>query len=395
MSSILFCFQITLLSSSHQHHLYPSQHSYFQDLALDTLDNLYEFNRDEAYASLVSVLPFKWGKYVTPLTIADDGEAMRFMGHACCQTFLHLVWLQYMDLDTAYWKVRICDLHCYAGISLSVAAVGILTRFCLVGDARTFGNQTPPCPCVVPISMTQPRPACPDAFLMSSIMNDTTDSNITWYIWFLHLWNKQTNKQTTTNLNHPRFLVFAAISTVGRGAFCKPSLHCFRQEEPLLWFLQGKISQGGRGVKAGRRYRTWACHEHASPTTGRHSGRWRQHPESRANWAMVLWAVTKRRGSGAGSWSLLGSVWKATTPAPVNKFLFNLVLNTETLVVVVVWVFFWGGMHLSSASPSSPNSSFLQYSTEEFVIVTTFFCRCHTWSSLACLHIFFWLSWRQ
>ena len=80
---------------------------YFQEISIYTLDNLYDFNRDEAYASCVSVLPFKWGKHVTPLSIADDACAMKFMGHSCSQTFLNLVWLQYMDLDTAHWKVGV------------------------------------------------------------------------------------------------------------------------------------------------------------------------------------------------------------------------------------------------------------------------------------------------
>ena len=82
---------------------------YFQEISIYTLDNLYDFNRDEAYASCVSVLPFKWGKHVTPLSIADDACAMKFMGHSCSQTFLNLVWLQYMDLDTAHWKVGVRD----------------------------------------------------------------------------------------------------------------------------------------------------------------------------------------------------------------------------------------------------------------------------------------------
>ena len=78
---------------------------YFQDLALETLDNLYEMNREDAYAALVSVISFHWGQYVTPLAIADDAEAKRFMGHACCQTFLNLLWMHYMDLDTSWWKL--------------------------------------------------------------------------------------------------------------------------------------------------------------------------------------------------------------------------------------------------------------------------------------------------
>ncbi|ELT91987.1 hypothetical protein CAPTEDRAFT_196769 [Capitella teleta] len=78
---------------------------YFQELAIQTLDNLYAFNRDEAYSSLVALIPFHWAKYATPLSIADDAGAMRFMGHSCCQTFLNLVWMKYMDLDTPKWKL--------------------------------------------------------------------------------------------------------------------------------------------------------------------------------------------------------------------------------------------------------------------------------------------------
>ena len=29
----------------------------------------------------------------------------RFMAHACCQTFLNLLWMQYMDCDTSKWKL--------------------------------------------------------------------------------------------------------------------------------------------------------------------------------------------------------------------------------------------------------------------------------------------------
>ena len=78
---------------------------YFQTLAVNTLTELYEMNRQEAYVSLVAMLPFDLGRYVTPITIARDASAMRFMSHACCQTYINLVWMKNMDLDTPYWLV--------------------------------------------------------------------------------------------------------------------------------------------------------------------------------------------------------------------------------------------------------------------------------------------------
>ena len=79
--------------------------AYFEALALATIDNMYEMSREDAYASLVALLPFRWSQNVTPLSIADSAECMRFMGHACCQTLLQLIWMHYMDLDTASWKL--------------------------------------------------------------------------------------------------------------------------------------------------------------------------------------------------------------------------------------------------------------------------------------------------
>ena len=79
---------------------------YFQTLAVNTLTELYEMNRQEAYLSLVAMLPFDLGRYVTPITIARDASAMRFMSHACCQTYINLVWMKNMDLGTPYWLVR-------------------------------------------------------------------------------------------------------------------------------------------------------------------------------------------------------------------------------------------------------------------------------------------------
>ena len=79
---------------------------HFQDVAIQTLTQLYDLNRKEAYSSLVAAVPFNWGQDVTPISIADDAKAMRFMGHACCQTFLDLVWMKYMELDTHKWKVN-------------------------------------------------------------------------------------------------------------------------------------------------------------------------------------------------------------------------------------------------------------------------------------------------
>ena len=78
---------------------------YFEHLAVQTIDNMYEMSREETYASLVAQLPFRWSQNVTPLSLADSAECMKFMGHASCQTFLNLIWMRYMDLDTAAWKL--------------------------------------------------------------------------------------------------------------------------------------------------------------------------------------------------------------------------------------------------------------------------------------------------
>ena len=58
---------------------------YFENLAIETLDNLYQMNREEAYANLVSVIPFHWGQYTTPLSIANDGEAKRSIDFYFCK----------------------------------------------------------------------------------------------------------------------------------------------------------------------------------------------------------------------------------------------------------------------------------------------------------------------
>ena len=88
----------------------PSWHSsYFEDLAVGIIDYLYkekEETVEAAYLSLVSEVDF-WGRDITPLSIADDGGAMRFMGRSCCQTFLRRVWWRHMDLSTASWKVNL------------------------------------------------------------------------------------------------------------------------------------------------------------------------------------------------------------------------------------------------------------------------------------------------
>ena len=81
----------------------------FERIALHKLDEWYHDKVDhrKAYASLVTIIPFHWAKHATPLSVANDAEAMNFMEHACCQTFLKYVWMNYMDLDTSYWKVKI------------------------------------------------------------------------------------------------------------------------------------------------------------------------------------------------------------------------------------------------------------------------------------------------
>ena len=92
---------------------------YYQDLAVNILESLYQEDEMIAYRSLVSDLRY-WGKGVTPLTIADDGEAMKFMGRSCCQTFLHRVWLQCMDLGTSSWKVQTLLIWTLATVILSL-----------------------------------------------------------------------------------------------------------------------------------------------------------------------------------------------------------------------------------------------------------------------------------
>ncbi len=48
---------------------------------------------------------------MTPISVARDAGAMRFMGHACCQTYLNLVWLKHMHLNTPYWTVSTHSVH--------------------------------------------------------------------------------------------------------------------------------------------------------------------------------------------------------------------------------------------------------------------------------------------
>ena len=78
---------------------------HFEMLALSTLDNLYTENRHAAFRNLMAQEPFKLGQYLTPMLIAYDSGAKKFLGHTCCQTLLKLIWMNYMDLDTPAYKL--------------------------------------------------------------------------------------------------------------------------------------------------------------------------------------------------------------------------------------------------------------------------------------------------
>jgi hypothetical protein len=77
---------------------------YFQKLSIDLLDNMYNDDANEAYQVLASELPFELGPSITPLVIADDSQAMDFMSHSCCQTYLQRVWKGNMAVETPVWK---------------------------------------------------------------------------------------------------------------------------------------------------------------------------------------------------------------------------------------------------------------------------------------------------
>lgn len=77
----------------------------FQQLAIDLLDYMYEADAEGAYRVLVSELPFDLGPYITPLVIADDAKAMKFMSQGGCQTYLQRVWKGNMVVETPNWRV--------------------------------------------------------------------------------------------------------------------------------------------------------------------------------------------------------------------------------------------------------------------------------------------------
>lgn len=79
--------------------------SYFENLAVQTLDHLYEANRHEAYTSLTAHLPFRLSHNVTPLSLADDAVCMRVTGHPCAQTLLILIWMNHLNIDTHPFKL--------------------------------------------------------------------------------------------------------------------------------------------------------------------------------------------------------------------------------------------------------------------------------------------------
>ena len=78
---------------------------HFENLALNLLDKLYTKDRHEAFRNLMAQESFKLGEYLTPMLIASDSGAKKFLGHTCCQTLLKLIWMNYMDLDTPAYKL--------------------------------------------------------------------------------------------------------------------------------------------------------------------------------------------------------------------------------------------------------------------------------------------------
>jgi hypothetical protein len=66
---------------------------------------MYETDAEGAYRVLVSELPFDLGPYITPLVIADDAGAMKFMSQGGCQTYLQRVWKGNMVVETPNWRV--------------------------------------------------------------------------------------------------------------------------------------------------------------------------------------------------------------------------------------------------------------------------------------------------
>ena len=72
---------------------------------MQTLDHIYEVNRNEAYTTLISHLPFRLSHNVTPLSLADDAECMRVIGHPCAQTLLILIWMNHVNIDIHWFKL--------------------------------------------------------------------------------------------------------------------------------------------------------------------------------------------------------------------------------------------------------------------------------------------------
>ena len=87
---------------------YLDNFRYFENLALVILDKLYAEDRNEAYRNLVALGPRKLGRSLTPMQIAYDSWATKFLSHACCQTLLNLIWMNSMDLDTPAYKLFPC-----------------------------------------------------------------------------------------------------------------------------------------------------------------------------------------------------------------------------------------------------------------------------------------------
>jgi hypothetical protein len=70
----------------------------FEELAASIADEMYKRSRRRAYVSINRELPNNFGPYITPISMADDSHAMKFMGSSCCQTYLQRVWAKNMLL---------------------------------------------------------------------------------------------------------------------------------------------------------------------------------------------------------------------------------------------------------------------------------------------------------
>ena len=77
---------------------------YFENLAIQTIAKIYENKKEDAHRNLLARIPFQLGRAITPLSIANDAQCMKFMGHVSCQTLLHVVWNGHTNSDTSTWR---------------------------------------------------------------------------------------------------------------------------------------------------------------------------------------------------------------------------------------------------------------------------------------------------